>query len=87
MMTLEEARSIGASELRIGDALFMDSLKLVKIMKVSSEAYGPMTLAIAIMRMAGVQQPEEAQKELMDALSLVGKAEKGWTLKQKGIRH
>ena len=82
MMTLNEARRIGADKLKLHGDVMDKALEVAKKMEVKPEHAGPMMLALAIMGVAKATDPEELSGELTDALSLVSKAEKEWRMEQ-----
>ena len=83
MMTLNEARAIGASKLNIPDGLFKKCVEAAHEMAVDGRHLGPMALALGIMGIAKATDAAEIEGELTDALALVSKAEKEWRMDLK----
>ena len=84
-MTVEEARQIGESMLKVDRDLFIKVLEIAKGMEdMRKEDLGPMTLALAIMGASKVDPRDEGvAKELTDALAVVNKAEREWRLRRR----
>ena len=84
MMTLNEARDIGQSKLKIDAPLFQKCVEEAKKMEVEAQHLGPMALAIAIMGVSKAQTTDMGlQHEMRDALNIVSQAEREWRMDQK----
>lgn len=84
-MTIEEARQIGESMLKVDRDLFLKVLEIAKkVEDMRKEDLGPMTLALAIMGASKVDPRDEGvARELTDALTVVSKAEREWRLMRR----
>lgn len=84
-MTVEEARQIGESQLRIDRPLFEKALEGARNSEgMRQEDLGPMALVIAIMGIAKVNPRDPGfAAEMTDALALIDKAEKTWRLMRR----
>lgn len=84
-MTIEEARMIGESMLKVDRELFATVLEIAKrVDGMRKDDLGPMTLALAIMGASKVNPRDEGMaRELTDALTVVDKAEKEWRLMRR----
>jgi hypothetical protein len=84
-MTVEEARQIGESMLKIDRALFEKSLdKARKISTMQPKDLAPMALVLAILGQSGVNPADgKLPEEIGDAIDLIDKAEKAWRLMRR----
>ena len=84
-MTIEEAREVGATQLKIDRELFKTSLEAARRVEgMRQEDLGPMALVLAVMGVSKVDPNDRGiERELGDAVELVGKAEQAWRLQQK----
>ena len=87
-MTIEEAREIGASQLKIDRGLFEKSLEAARRVEgMQREDLAPMALILAVMGMSKVDPHRPGiEQELGDAIDLIGKAEQAWRLHQSAGR-
>lgn len=81
-MTIQEARAVGASKLRIPPELFRRALSAAKGMEgMRVEDLGPMALALALMGISEAHKSsDQLENELTDALQVVAKAENEWRM-------
>jgi hypothetical protein len=84
-MTVEEARQIGETMLRIDRELFEKSLDAARRAEgMRPQDLGPMTLVVAIMGVSKVNPRDPGfAAEMTDALALIDKAEKTWRMMRK----
>lgn len=83
-MTINDARQIGESKLRISRPLFDKSFELAKRMGVRPQDLGPMTLALAILGVVKANKSDRGlEAEMHDALVLVSRAETEWNMERK----
>jgi hypothetical protein len=87
-MTIEEAREIGAAMLKVDRDLFEKSLEAARRVEgMRKEDLAPMALILAVMGVSKVNPNDPGiERELGDAVDLIGKAEQAWRLQQKAGR-
>lgn len=86
-LSIEQARELGRSKLRIDNDVFNLASSVADEMEVKGENRPAMILAIAILKLSRVDmQSQHLEGELRDALALVQVAEKEWKLERMGFR-
>lgn len=82
MLTIQEARQLGAERLRIAPDVFNRSVEIAKEMDARHQDIGVVALALSIMGVAGVTEKKGMEDEFASALQLISMAEKEWRMAQ-----
>jgi uncharacterized UPF0146 family protein len=81
-VNLQEAKEVGRLKLNLADDVMDKALEVCGQMGVIPEHRPPMMLALAILGVAKAHRADELAGELTDALALVSRAEREWTMER-----